>query len=166
MIAASLNWRYASARSASAFASASPLVNTMPGLGVALELRLLRLRLGVDRMTRALASPFVTVIAASAWPASFTRSASAWAAAIRASFSPSARLTWASASASAGRTVDVRSSFCVRAAASWASSVCLRVTSWVRLRLGERPGLGGPRLGGRDLGLGLGLPQRDVALRR
>ena len=50
---------------------------------------------------------------------------------MRDSFSPSARLTWASASASAGRIVVAMSSFCLRSASSWASSVCFRTTSWV-----------------------------------
>ena len=120
----------------------------------------------LTRMTRAFASPFVIVTAASAWPASLTRSASAWAWAIRAPFSPSARWIWASASASAGRTVEAISSFCLRAASSSASSVCLRVTSCWRLGLGERTGLRGARLGGRDLRLGLGPAERRRRARR
>ena len=129
MIAASLNWRYASARRARAFASASPLVNTMPASALPSRVVCLAIASALTSVTRACASPLVTWTAASAWPASLTRSASACAAAIRDCLSPSARRIWASASASAGRTVLAMSSFCVRSASSWASSVWRRTTS-------------------------------------
>ena len=146
MIAASLNCLYASARSASAFASASPLVNVMPASALPSSLVCSASAWALTSTTLACASPLVTEIAASAPPASLTRSASAWAWAIRAPFSPSARRMTASASASAGRTVLVSSSFCLRAASSSASSVCLRTTSCWRLGLGQRARLRGARL--------------------
>ena len=49
MIAASLNWRYASARRARAFASASPLVNTMPASALPSRVVCFAIGLGVDR---------------------------------------------------------------------------------------------------------------------
>ena len=54
MTAASLNFWNASARSASAFASASPLVNVMPRLGIAFQRHALAPRPGVDLDTLAL----------------------------------------------------------------------------------------------------------------
>src|SRR5437588_195229 len=82
-------------------------------------------------MARALASasPLVSTICASAPPSSRVVSASASADAMRARFSPSARAITACASAAAGLTVDESSSFSLRSASSWASSVCLRTTS-------------------------------------
>ena len=70
----------------------------------------------------------------------------------------------ASASASAGRTVDATSSCWRRSASSCASSVCLRTTSCCRLGLGQRPRLAGTRVGGRGLRLDLRAPKRDVPL--
>jgi len=66
MIAASLNWRYASARRASAFASDSPFVKTIPASALPSSLVFSASDWALTRMTRAFASPFVIVIAASA----------------------------------------------------------------------------------------------------
>ena len=60
MIAASLNWRYASARRASAFASASPFVKTMPASALPSSFVFSASDWALTRMTRAFASPFVT----------------------------------------------------------------------------------------------------------
>ena len=62
MIAASLNWRYASARSASAFASASPLVKVMPASALPSSFVFSASAWALTRTTRAFASPFVIVI--------------------------------------------------------------------------------------------------------
>ena len=56
------------------------------------------------------------------------------------------------------------SSFCLRSASSWASSVCLRVTSWVASAWASGPAWAASRLGRRGQGLDLGLAERDVAL--
>ena len=66
MTAASLNWRYASAWSASAFASASPLVNVMPASALPSSVTCFAVASALTSTTRAWASPFITWIAASA----------------------------------------------------------------------------------------------------
>ena len=160
MIAASLNCRYASARSARAFASASPLVNVMPASALPSSVVCFAIASALTSVTRACASPFVTWTAASAWPASLTRSASACAAAIRDCLSPSARRICASASASAGRTVR-RDQLLLRAVRLELGELGLAADDLLlRLGLGERPGLGGLRLGGRGQRLDLGRAQR------
>ena len=75
------------------------------------------------------ASPLVSTIWASAPPSNRVVSASASADAMRARLAPSARAMTACASAAAGLTVVDRSSFSLRSASSWASSVCFRTTS-------------------------------------
>ena len=93
-----------------------------------------------------------------------TRSASPWAWAIAAPLAPSARRIWAAASASAGRTV-VATSSCSRACRLELGELGLLAGDLLgRLRLGQRTGLRGARLGGRGLRLGLGTAQGDVPL--
>ena len=147
-------------------ASASPLVKVMPAS--ALPSRVVRCASAsaLTETTRACASPLVTVTAASAEPASLTRSASAWACAIARALlalgAPDLGL-----GLGLGRPDGAGQQLHLLARGLELGQLGLLAGDLLgRLGLGQRTGLGGTRLGGRGLRLGLGAAQRRRPGRR
>ena len=164
MTAASLNWRYASARSASAFASASPFVKTMPASALPSSVVCFGVRLGVDQDDPGLRLALRDRdrglgLAGELDPLGVGLGRG----------DPGALLALGAADLrlglGLGRADRGGEQLLLLAGGLELGQLGLLADDLLRrLGLGERPGLGGARLGRRDLRLGLGPPERHVAL--